>query len=104
MKYYIIRNANKPDITGNVFPQISEHKAWAWDNYEFLSRLKPNELPKKEFEINYLVLHRWAKLTDFLSDTIIFMGFIFNDKVKEIFDNHHLPLHKFYKTVIETKG
>ena len=104
MKYFVIKNANEPDITGNVFSQISEHKSWVWDNHNFLRGLNPNELPEKEFELNYLILHRWSKLTDFLSDSLIFMGFIFNTKVKNIFENHRLPSHKFYRTFIEAKG
>lgn len=104
MKFYILRNENEPEITGNVFPQISEHKGWCWENYEFLSSLVPDKLPNKEFQLDYLKLHPKAKLTDFLSDGILFMGFIIEKKVKNIFEGMRLPDHKFFKTQIEFKG
>lgn len=101
MAYYIIKNANEPEITGNVFPQISEHKAWCWDNYEFFANIRPDTIPTIELELNYLKLHPKAKLTNFLSDGKINVGFIIDRKVKSILENFKLPEHKFFKASVQ---
>ncbi|WP_276503541.1 hypothetical protein [Terrimonas pollutisoli] len=99
--FYLLNNDNELNTTGKVFPQISQHKGWCYDNYSLLSQLRPDVLPEESLILDYLVLHKGAKLTDFVSDSILFWGFIVSENVKNILCNCNLPQHRFFELHIE---
>lgn len=84
MNFYILRNENEREITGAVYPQITEYKNWCYDNYDYLiSELGPDKLPDKEFIMDYLKLDDKAILTDFLTVYNPIWGFIISNNVKK---------------------
>jgi hypothetical protein len=98
---YILSNDNEPHTTGNVYPQISRHKGWCYDNAVYLSELKYDVVPKDFFVLDYLILEREAILTDFLTDGRLHWGFIVSEKVKCILESCKLPPHKFFELHVE---
>ncbi|ANE52830.1 hypothetical protein [Flavisolibacter tropicus] len=102
MEFYILDNANEPSITGNVYPQVANYRNWCYDNYEYIvSQLTPDQLPEKDFSLDYLELDTKAVLTDFISVYNPIWGFIISDKAKEVFDGCNLPIHKYFKTILK---
>jgi hypothetical protein len=99
--YFILTNDNEPNTTGDVYPQIEKHEGWCYDNWEMLSGLKFDVLPEGNFVLDYLVLHKKAKLTDFVTDATLFWGFIVSTRVKHVLCACRLPLHKFFDVNIK---
>ncbi|MDF1697926.1 MAG: hypothetical protein P1U56_18915 [Saprospiraceae bacterium] len=94
VKYYKIKNDLDPKIVGKDFGQIGYMKpnSQLFDAWEF---------PNIETSIQ-VSLNERSKVTDFLKCTLMDSnGHFINEKVKAIFDLHHLMQHKYYKAVLE---
>jgi hypothetical protein len=105
MKFFHIKTSSERKVIGPQYPQIQTSDgtvdAKAPDSYyNVYSNVFPVFIPN----LNYLVLHKQAILTDVLSAAMIRPGFIVNEKVKNILSQHKLPPHKFYPATIEHKG
>ncbi len=101
IEYHILRNDNEPATTGEVYPQISQHKNWLWLNSRFLAGLPYDVLPETNYILDSFCLDKKAKLTDFLTDKTLHWGFIMSNHVKQIFESFQLPPHKFFKAIVE---
>jgi hypothetical protein len=105
MKFFQIEKSSERKVIGREYPQIQTSggtvNAKAPDSYyNVYSNVFPDFIPN----LNYLVLHEDAILTDVLSAAVISSGFIVNEKVKNVLSQHKLPPHKFYPATIEHRG
>lgn len=105
MQYYILKNSNEKKDIGSQYPQIQEmggtmHK----DAPDSIHKVPSGRFPDFITNLNYLILHPKAKLTDVLSVAHISNGFIVNQKIKNIFDNFNLIEHKYFPAIIYHNG
>lgn len=104
MNYYTLSNSNENDI-GSQYPQIQKmggtmHRDAPDSIYNIPSGKFPNFKPNLDF----LVLHPKAKLTDFISAVQISNGFIVSGKVKNILSKFNIIDHNFYSATIKHNG
>ncbi len=106
-KYYFINHSTDLKIIGH-YPQvehISHECHLSLSTPYSLKNLVSWKFPDKEPMLDYLILHKKAKLTDVLSFGMISaQGFLVSERFKEILEQLHLMPHKFYPAKIEYKG
>ena len=105
MTFFSIRTSSEKKIIGTDFPQIQtmsrDVNSKAVDS---LFNVYADAFPDFTPDLNYFVVNKSAKLTDFLSASMIGFGFILNDKVKNILTRYKIPAHKFYPAIVEYNG
>lgn len=97
MEWFVIKNSIGKDV-GNVYPQ-TDGMAPGYDlkKANSVHNIPNAKFPDFEPDLSYFVLDKKAKLTDVISTGLISAGgFIINDKVRKIFDQFNLPIHKYY--------
>lgn len=105
MQYYILKNSNEKKVIGSQYPQIQEAGGAIRRNAsDSIYRVPSGSFPDFTPNLNYLILHPKAKLTDVLSAAHISNGFIVNQKVKDIFDEFNLIDHEYYPALISHNG
>ena len=106
MQYYIFKPAAGTPETGQVFPQVQKMKPGynykAHNSVHALSR-EYQKLPDYEPDLDYFIVHARANLTDLLSVTVTYGGFLISEKLKSIFEQFNLPTHKFFSAKIQHK-
>lgn len=105
MKYYILKNSTGDDI-GKEYPQTDgmclEHRSSEPNCISFLPNL---EMPGFEPNLDYFVLDKKAKLTDFISTALInASGFIVSKKIKYTLEKFDIAKYKFYPARILFKN
>ncbi len=104
MQYYIFKPAAGTPETGQVFPQVQKMKPGynykAHNSVHALSR-EYQKLPDYEPDLDYFIVHARANLTDLLSVTVTYGGFLISEKLKSIFEQFNLPTHKFYSAKLK---
>jgi hypothetical protein len=105
MQYFSIKTSPEKKIIGTEYPQIQTmdgtvNRKAPNSLYNVNSDAFPNFVPN----LNYFLLHKNAKLSDVLSAAMISYGFILNDKVKSILQQHKLPPHEFYPATVNHNG
>jgi hypothetical protein len=106
MLYYIFKPATNTTETGFVFPQVSKmrpgYNYGTPNSVHALSRAVEH-LPDYEPDLDCFVVDRKAKLTDLLSVSVTYGGFLISPKLKGIFEQFNLPLHKFFPAKVSYK-
>lgn len=99
MPYYIIQPAVDTPETGSVFPQVQKmrpgYNYQAVNSVHALSR-EVEHLPEYLPDLDYFVVNGKAKLTDLLSVSVAYGGFLISPKFKELLEQCNLPVHKFF--------
>lgn len=104
MNYYKLSISCNTKETGPVYPQIQKMVP-NYDNKDkksvySLSKFY-NSFPNFEPNLNGFVIQGRAKLTDFLSNSIIRTnGFLLSENAKQIFESCNLNGYKFYQAKI----
>ncbi len=105
--YYFINFSTDLKIIGH-YPQvehISHECHLSLSSPHSLKNIVSWKFPDKAPMLDYLILHKKAKLTDVLSFGMISaQGFLVSERFKEILEQLHLMPHKFYPAKIEYKG
>lgn len=106
MVYYCLKHSlNSKDI-GTTYPQVQkmshEYNYKADDSVYELSK-KTQEFPENEPNLNYFVVHNKAILTDLLSVSMVYGGFLISKKLKILLENFNLANHKFYPAKVYYK-
>jgi hypothetical protein len=96
--YYTIKNNLEDKVIGYVSEQAScitiftAQQISAW-------KLYGNVVPTQKFE-----LKKRAKLTDTLWSLSVHNGFLINEKVKNIIENHNIMRHQYFDTKVYDKN
>lgn len=103
-KFNILDFASGTKDTGPEYPQVqamgSGYDTDASDSIYQLAKFQ-TELPPFEPNLNHFVLHKKAKPTDLLSNSITnSTGFLVSNKFKDLLSEHKLPAHKFFPAII----
>jgi len=102
MEYYILKKSTEKNIIGSEYPQIQTMGGTVnRDADDSLYNVYSNKFPDFIPNLNYFIVESKSILTDVLSASMISFGFIVNDKVKNIFEQHKLPPHKFYPATVQ---
>jgi hypothetical protein len=106
MTYYIFKPATNTPETGPEYPQVQKMRPGydykAHNSVHALSK-EVEHLPNYTPDLDYFVLNGKAKLTDLLSVSVVHGGFLISPKLKDIFEQFNLPLHKFYPAKVSFK-
>ena len=105
MKYYSIRNGLK-HIGRGGYPQAQETEMDAGrkvTDRDSVRNLVGNRFPDFEPYMGIPILKDGSALTDIISSSAI-SGFICNDKVREIIEQHNVPETRFFKMRVKHKG
>lgn len=106
IEYFIFRAACNTLETGSVYPQVQkmspEYDYDSANSVHNLSRETDN-IPYFEPNLDYFIVSGKAKLTDLLSVSVMHGGFLISQKLKNLFEQHKLPLHKFYPAKVNFK-
>lgn len=106
MPYYIIKPATDTTETGPVYPQVSKmapgYNFKATNSVHALSR-ETEKLPDYEPNLDYFIVNGKAKLSDLLSVSVIYGGFLISEKFKTVLQQFNLPNHKFYPAKVQYK-
>lgn len=99
MNYYIFEPAVDTPETGSVYPQV--HKMAPGYNFKAENSVHALSRARKEFpdytpNLDYFIVDGRAKLTDLLSISVMYGGFLISKNLKELFQQFNLPLHRFY--------
>lgn len=89
--------------TGPQFPQVQEMiKGYDYDAKNSVDELAKfyDSLPPFEPNLNSFILHKQAKPTDFLSNSLTSVGYLISEKVKTLLSQFNLPEHKFYRASV----
>jgi hypothetical protein len=107
--YYILESACGTPETGPIYPQIQRMKP-EYDNrksdsiYSYLKQSLITPYSGKP-DLDGFIMHKSAKQTDMVSNAIINgYGFFVSDKLKAIFEDHHIPPHRFYPAKVVHNG
>jgi len=98
MEYFRLRYAVDTKETGNVYPQVVFKNPKKLDpNPVLLANKAINGAypPENILPFDYLELNKGAKVSDLMSSHFE-NGFLFNKKVKAIFEGSHIEDFKFY--------
>lgn len=105
MEYYRFKEACATKETGSEYPQLQRwspgydddnpNSYYSYYNASNRGSIFPDFTP----DMDSLVLHNKAKLTDLLSSGLS-IGFIISHKLKTIFEKYNFPSSKFYPTTI----
>lgn len=106
MSYYIFKPAVDTPETGPVFPQVQKmrpgYNYQAANSVHALSR-EVEHLPEYSPDLDYFVVNGKAKLTDLLSVSVVYGGFLITPRLKELLEQFNLPIHKFYPAKVSYK-
>jgi hypothetical protein len=106
MHYYIFKPATNTPETGPAYPQVQKmapsYNYKAPNSVHALSR-ELEKLPGYEPNLDYLIVHAKAKLSDLLSVAVINGGFLISEKLKISLEQFNLPTHKFYPARVQHK-
>lgn len=104
--YYIFEPACNTVETGSQFPQVQKmspgYDYKASNSVYALSRAVekfPDFLPN----LDYLIVHGKANLTDLLSTSPISGGFLISERFKQLLEKFNLAPHKFYPARVSYK-
>ena len=90
--------------TGNVFPQCASlRKGYNHLSENSYRNLRHDNFPIFTPDLDYYVLDKGAKLTDFVSKGYPYFGFLMSNKVRNIFESFQLPEHRYYPTAIKNR-
>jgi len=100
-QYYILNKAAGTNGTGKVYPQSQRMR----DGYFYKSpnscwNITWNKLPNFNPDLNYFVLEKKAKLTDVISAVSLPVGYLMNDRTKNVITQFKLPKHQFYSASV----
>lgn len=102
--YYTLSNACGTNETGKIFPQIQKmRQGYNYDSDDSIYALSKylDQFPIIEPNLDYFVLNNKAKLSDFLSTSLIGSnGFLISDKVKNLFSRFNLMRHRYYPAYV----
>ena len=93
--------------TGPLFPQIQEmSKGYDYDAENSVDELAKfyDTLPSFEPNLDAFILHKQAKPTDFLSNSLTSVGYLVSEKAKTLLSQFNLPEHKFYPASVLHKN
>ena len=104
MDYKILDYACSTQETGPEYPQVQkmgkDYNYHSPDSIYEVAR-HTTELPAIAPNLDHFVLHRRAKATDLISNTLTrTTGFITSDRFKKLLKPFNLPAHKFYHAKI----
>lgn len=106
MSYYIFQPATDTLETGSQYPQVQKMRPGydynALNSVYALSRIY-KEFPDFEPDLDYFVVHTQAKLTDLISASPVYGGFLISDKLKRVFEEFNIAAHKYYPARIKHK-
>lgn len=104
LQYYVLKNSAEVAVVGSEYPQIDScggtMNRQASDSVYKVYDKFPSFIPN----LNHLVLHKKAKLTDVLSCVFINSGFIISNKVKLVLSKYNIVNYKYYPAVIRHNG
>jgi len=100
--YYILKYSTDNKIVGNTYPQIQQMiDGYNYSSENSLWNVEPTKIPDFTPNLNGFKLKSKAKLTDFLSVSVINYGFLISNQAKSILSNFELPIeNKFYNAVV----
>lgn len=100
MKYYKLNYSSLVKEIGNAFPQIQNmSKGYNYDSNDSIYSISKcvNHLPTFIPNTEYFILNKKSYVTDLISSALLGNnGFIVSNKLKQIFEKHQLPIHKYY--------
>ncbi len=100
--FYLLNEAVDTPETGYVYPQIQEYggrmNSGVLDSFR---NVRYSELPKFQPNLDYLVLHPQAKLTDLVSSSFLGKGLIISRKFADLFRASKLAENKFCEARIQ---
>lgn len=110
MSYYFISNSSDEKIVGKKIPQckgipssMGLNSKW-FDKPNSMTKLTNEHFPDFEPELIF-ELEEKSNLTDVISPSnISAMGFLINQKTKDVFDKFNLMEHKYYTATLIVKG
>jgi len=108
MNYYKLNIGNCSPETGTVYPQVQKMNSgynYNEPNSVYALARYYKSFPEFSPNLDSFVLHRSAKPSDFLSNSIISsVGFLMSGKAKMIFECCKLTDHKFYQASVICKN
>lgn len=105
MNYYILSNSTDEKIVGDI-PQVRMGPEYNFDKSNSIRDISRYHFPEFEPDLSFFVTTPKAKLTDVItvSGLISAKGFLINEKVKNILDNHKLVSRKYYVAKVYHKN
>lgn len=105
MKFFSMDAACDTLETGSVYPQVESMK----DGYNYqasnsIHKLRFDETPKEDPDLDYFILEDKANPTDLLSTWVSFCGLLISARLKEILLSHKLQSYRVYTAKVVHKG
>lgn len=104
MNFYTFKHAVATKETGNVFPQIQEmNKGYDYDSANSVYALGRffDQIPTITPDLRSFVLHKKSCVTELFSTALLGdNGFLISKKLKDIFANYKMPLHRYFPASI----
>ncbi len=102
--YYILKIASGTEQTGTQFPQCQGMaEGYDYNGVNSYRKLRHDVFRNLKPDLDSFLLQKKAKLTDFVSKTNPYFGFLLNEKVKNIMQNYKLLPYRFYNASIKEK-
>lgn len=104
MSYYIFEAASDTPETGAVYPQASGMlSGYDYSSSRSIHKLRDDQLPDFEPDLDSIILEKRAKLTDLVSTVFSSSGFLVSERMKSLLEQFRLPICKFHKAKINYK-
>jgi hypothetical protein len=103
--YYRLSFSVEKDIIGTEYPQIQNTSGILFDESEHSIK---KVLPYQEFSgspvLNHFELHKSAKLTDVLSNSMLGHGLLMNNRLKTLLQDFNVQAHYYFQALVKKKS
>ncbi len=95
--FYILRYSDDPKIIGKAYPQAQKMSG----DYNFSAqnscwKISYDAFPDFEPNFKSFVLHRSAKLTDVISNSVLYFGLLISERFSSLLNQFSIPTYRLF--------